>query len=258
MASSDPLVVRVLKLLERASAAFASEVIAIHDPAKNILEERVHPRRPITVIMNGVDETELPIVNRHNDGKFRIVYNGTINYNLNLSIVIRALERLRSTRDDVYQKGEFHLYGDGPDLKNILDLASRLQLRNVLYHGQYQFDLMMRELASASACILPPKKDVYSDLYYSLKLTEMIYLKIPVIATRLKTYLTYYPEDCITYFESQDLDGLVESICYVHDHPLQAEKRSQRAFAEYQKYAWPVMEKRYIDLLDRLSNKWQG
>ncbi len=249
----DSLPIRLLLAQERWSFAFADRVIAFHDPAKEILESRVRAGREITVVMNGVDETELPALNRRSDGKFVVVYNGTINFNLNLQIILQAMSLLRQRRPDIFNLMEFRLYGDGPETRPLVDLANQLDLPNVHYCGRLPFQEMMKALEYASVCILPPKKDIYADLYYSLKLTEMIYLGIPVIATRLKTYCRYYPEDCVFYFTAESTEELADRICYVYDHPGAVQSGTVRAKNEYAKYAWNVMSARYIQLVRSLS-----
>lgn len=249
--TKSSLLIRMILLQEKLSFLFATDIIAFHDPAEEILSSRIRSHKPITVVMNGVDAAELPEIHRSRDGKFRIVYNGTINFNLNLEIVVDALAAIRTNRCDVYSALEFDLYGEGPDLENILERARELQVDNVCYGGRHPFGEMMKKLGSASICVLPPRKDVYSDLYYSLKLTEMVYLRIPVIATRLNTYLRYFPEGCLLYFDSGDVQGLAAQICLAFDSQQEAADRAQRAWEQYQSYSWPIMKKTYLELIDK-------
>ena len=250
----SPLI-RAILLQERLSFHFATEVIAFHDPAKEILSGRIKSGKGITVIMNGVDPDEMPEMLRCSHEKFKIVYNGTINFNLNLELVVEALAVLKADHPHVYNSVEFDLYGDGPDLENILERARQLNVENVFYKGRLRFDEMMKELSSASACILPPRKDIYSDLYYSLKLTEMVYLKIPVIATRLNTYLRYYPENCLYYFDSGDAERVAALICRVYDNPGESREYIENALERYRDYSWPVMKGRYLEMIKNINNR---
>ncbi|HWP47307.1 MAG TPA: glycosyltransferase family 4 protein [Candidatus Limnocylindrales bacterium] len=250
--TQNSFIMKILYFQEKASFGFADEVIVFHDLARGILENRVKIKKNITVVMNGVDPSELPLIQREKTDKFNIVYNGTINFNLNLSLIVKALEIIKRKYPEIYSKIEFHLYGDGPDLENILNLANKLAIHNVRYQGRLRFKEMMERLSTASVCILPPKKDIYSDLYYSLKLTEMIYLKIPVIATKLKTYLYYFPEDCVIYFDSDDADQLAEKIVFVYRYPSEVRKFTENAFNRYQAYKWEIMRARYIKLINSL------
>jgi glycosyltransferase involved in cell wall biosynthesis len=244
----ESLLIRTLLLQEKLSFRFATDIIVFHDPAKRILSGRIRSSRDITVVMNGVDPAEMPEMVRCQQKRFRIVYNGTINFNLNLGLVIDALSFLKENSREVYDSVEFELYGDGPDLDNILLKAREQNIGNVFYRGRLRFTEMMERLSNASVCVLPPLKDIYSDLYYSLKLTEMIYLKIPVIATRLDTYLYYYPEDCIYYFESGDACGLAEAIRLVYEDPEEVKRHTNAAWERYQGFSWPIMKGRYLGL----------
>lgn len=245
----DSFLVRLIRTIERWSFHFADDVIVFHDPAKAILLERIRPAKNPVVIMNGIDETELPELTPLKAEKKRIVYNGTINFNLNLQSVLDALEILRDRRQDIFQKIEFHLYGDGPELDRLLTSATEKNLHNVLYRGRFKFRDMMQELRYAWVCILPPKRDIYSELFYSLKLVEMIFLRIPVIASRLKTYVHYYPEDTILYFEPENVDELVEKIIYLYENESIIKPLTEKAQQQYLLVSWNIMKKRYIELI---------
>lgn len=202
--------------------------------------------------MNGVDITEIPLIQRKVNEKFTIIYNGNINYNVNLLLLIKALSELNINYNNIYKNIEFHMYGKGQDLDNILSLSDKLKLDNVFYHGFVKFQDLINKIANANICVLPMKKDLYTDLGYSLKLTEMIYLKTPIIATRLNTYLKYYPENCLLYFNSNDINDLVDKIIFAYKNPYKLRNYTSNAFKEYQKYNWDIMRKRYIDLVNSM------
>jgi glycosyltransferase involved in cell wall biosynthesis len=245
------LIIKSLILIEKLSFGFATHIITFHDPAREILLKRIKQEKPVVTIMNGVDKTELPVFNKIKSEEFRIVYNGTINFNLNLSLVIKALNIIKIRYPEVYDKIGFYLYGEGPDIGNIKKKASQLNIKNVYFKGRFKFTDMMKELEQASVCILPPKKDIYSDLYYSLKLTEMIYFRIPVIATRLDTYHSYYPEDCLIYFNSDDCEDLAKKILFVYSNS-KIETYTDNAFKQYSNYSWDIMKLRYQSLINSI------
>ena len=246
----DSFLIKIILLQERLSYKFADRVIVFHDPASEILKKRIFDDDKSTTIMNGVDKSELPNFVKKKTDNFRIIYNGTINFNLNLSLCVKALNLIKNKDYEIYKNIGFYLYGDGPDLNNILDVAKELDVENVYYIGRLKFADMIKELELASACILPPKKDIYSDLYYSLKLTEMIYFKIPVIATRLNTYLYYYPEDSLIYFDSENIEELAEKIIYIYNNGNNLGLYTENAFNYYQKNNWEIMKERYLNLVN--------
>jgi glycosyltransferase involved in cell wall biosynthesis len=248
----NSLIVKLLLLQEKLSFKFANQIVVFHDPAGDILKTRIETKKPVSTIMNGVDESEFRDFKKTKSEYFNIIYNGTINFNLNLTLIIRALDLLRENRIDIYEKIRFLIYGDGPDLSNILDLSKSLKIENVYYMGRVNFKEMVIKLQDANLCILPPLKDIYSDLFYSLKLLEMIYFKIPVIATRLKTYEKYYPEKCVFYFESGNVQDLTERIIFVYENIDISTEYTNRAYEEYKKYSWDIMEKRFIKMLTKI------
>jgi len=243
---------KVIKLVENISYRFANNVIVFHDPAKEILMKRIKSNKNPVVIMNCVDPNEIPTFCRKKTDVFYIVYNGVINENLNLSQVIDSLKLIKKSNYEIYSKIFFSIYGYGPDLKNVLLKAKKDNIENIVYKGWMKYDEMIKELETASVCILPPKKDIYSDLFYSLKLTEMIYLRIPVIASRLNTYLKYYPENCLFYFDCGNSEHLAEKILYIYKNSDNIYEYTNRAFNEYKKYSWEIMSKRYIQLIDNI------
>ena len=250
--NSSSLTVKILYLLEKLSFNFATHIITLHDPAKEILLKRINSMKPVTTVMNGVDISEIPDFKKRNSDEFKIIYNGTINYNLNLSLVVKALNVIKNRCPEIYNNIGFYLYGDGPDVNRIKRISLDLGIEKVRFKGRYKFKDMIKELETASVCILPPKKDVYSDLYYSLKLTEMIYLKIPVIATRLETYCRYYPENCLIYFDSENVEELADKIIFVYKNRSDLSSFTDNAFNEYQKINWEIMKERYINIIKSL------
>ena len=248
--SCKSFVIELLLLQEKLSFWFATDIIVFHDPAKDLLSRRIPSKKEIVTVMNGIDVTEFNNITRVQQKKFNIVYNGTISHYLNLPLILDAMMVIRSQKKEIFDSIEFHIYGDGPATAGLLAKADLYGLRNVFYHGRMPFHLMVQELSKASVCILPPKQDIYSDLYYSLKLLEMIYLSIPVIATDLKTYRFYFPEGCIFYFPSGEIEQLAERMIEVFTNPEKVGLYTKRALVELRKNDWSEMLKRYEKILN--------
>ena len=90
------LLIRILKLIEKASFRFADHVITINEPIKKLLESRGMVEGNTTIIMNSVDESlfasaessnPTPEVPRSKD-QFVMMYHGTLTniYGLDISI----------------------------------------------------------------------------------------------------------------------------------------------------------------------------
>jgi glycosyltransferase involved in cell wall biosynthesis len=247
--------VRLLKLAERLSIKLANAVITIHDNARDIFVKR-NPgaENKLSVVMNSVDPNEFKEERIINDKEFIIIYNGTIVKLLNLTIIVEALAKLKNEMPaDDYDKIVFRLYGDGPALEEILTLAKKLGVNGkVQYMGYLQPADMRRKVLKASVLILPPLKNIYSDLFYTIKLIETVYLKIPVIATRLNTYKRYYREESLYYFNSGDTGELAERIKDVFYNKGLTIEKTKNAREDYDKLGWDIMKKRYLEIVDGL------
>ena len=112
---------------------------------------------------------------------------------------------------------------------------------------------MRKEVLKTGVLILPPLKNIYSDLFYTIKLIETIYLKIPVIATRLNTYKRYYSEDSLFYFDSGNVNELAERIKEVYTNKPLVERKTASARADYDKLSWEIMRERYLEIVDKLA-----
>ncbi len=124
--------VKILKFKEKISIKFADVLITIHDNAKEIFVKRNNGiENKIHVVMNGVDPNEFNKTTLMPTGKFVIIYNGTINKILNLTMIVEALDRLKNKMDiGDFNKITFRLYGDGPSVNEILSLAEKLGVKD--------------------------------------------------------------------------------------------------------------------------------
>jgi len=254
-AAYDSFKVKLLILAEKYSIKLANRVITIHDNAKDIFVKRNNlSEEKISVVMNSVDPGEFPIAATPDENEFIIIYNGTIVKLLNLTMVIEALAKLKEQMPpEDFRRVVFRLYGDGPALNDILSLAETLGVADkVEYMGYLQPAEMRKEVLKTGVLILPPLKNIYSDLFYTIKLIETIYLKIPVIATRLNTYKRYYSEESLFYFDSGNINELVERIKEVYYNNTLVQQKTASARADYDKLSWEIMRDRYLKIVDEL------
>ncbi len=253
-AAYDSFKVKLLILAEKYSIKLANKVITIHDNAKDIFVKRNNLNdEKISVVMNSVDPGEFPNAATPDENEFIIIYNGTIVRLLNLTMVVEALAKLKEqmpTED--FRRVVFRLYGDGPALNDILSLAETLGVADkVEYMGYLQPAEMRKEVLKTGVLILPPLKNIYSDLFYTIKLIETIYLKIPVIATKLNTYQRYYSGDSLFYFESGNTNELAERIKEVYYNKPLVQQKTASARADYDKLSWEIMRDRYLKIVEK-------
>lgn len=254
-APAESFKVKLLKFAEKLSIKLANMVITIHEPAKEIFISRNKGiENKIDVVMNTIDSVEFKPASNENSNEFTIIYNGTIVKLLNLGMIIEAVAGLKDKMPaEDYNKIIFKLYGDGPVINDLLSLASQKGIKDkVKYLGFLPSDKMRVEALKASVLILPPLKNIYSDLFYTIKLIETIGMGIPVIATRLNTYKSYYREESLFYFDSGNLEQLEEKIMEVFYNKELVRQKTLNAAEDYNKIGRPVMKDRYLKIINSL------
>ena len=191
--------------LERASRALAAVTITVNEPIRALLAAR--PARPderIEVVHNVADPRDMgaPVPRSYAVGvPARLVYHGTLTPLYGLDIAIEAMARSRGSGRDV----TLDIYGDGPARAELESLALRLGITQaVTFHGSVTPGQLRRELPSFDAGLVPTRLDVMTHYSLSTKLLELFHLGIPVIASRIPTYVTYFTDDCAWYFAPHD------------------------------------------------------
>jgi glycosyltransferase involved in cell wall biosynthesis len=247
--------VKILEFQEKISMKLADLVITIHEPAMQIFINRHKDlKNKLHIIMNGVDPLEFKDTKLKKTDKFIIIYHGTLVKIWNLPLIISSLNILKDKMpNEDYEKIVFKIYGLGPVLNDLILFAKKLNVSDrISYEGSLPPDEMYKEVLKANVCILPALKNIYTDLFYTIKLTEMVFLKIPVIATRLNTYKYYYREDSLFYFDSGDKEQLAERILDVYYNEKLVAQKVNNAFEDYEKVKWEKMKEKYLDIINGL------
>ncbi|MFX0141326.1 MAG: glycosyltransferase family 4 protein [Candidatus Hodarchaeota archaeon] len=242
-------VIKILKYIEKVSLLFANEVITINVPIKNTFKHRSIPHKNITIVMNTVDELIVPAKSKQQKKDFNIVYHGTLGEIYGVDIAIKALKEFFK----VNKEFKFYIFGDGPEKEYLDLLINKFGLDNHIFlMGFLPFEEMMKYLENMTIGVLPTRKDVFSDLSFSNKLAEYIYMKIPVIASRLNSTEYYFSEEEITYFSAENSHDLKKQIAFAYNNPRLMKNRAMKAFEKYQSIKWSVMAERYLNLVNSL------
>jgi Glycosyl transferase 4-like domain/Glycosyl transferases group 1 len=140
--SKDAFVFKALVGIERVSTAFADHVIA----SNHIWEERLHTRGvapgKVTAIINYPDLNVFrPQGRTRADGKFIVLYPGSMTYHQGLDIAIRAFAKIHTQ----VPNAEFHVYGSGDRLESLKRLVAELGLQEkILFKGSLVVEKLVR------------------------------------------------------------------------------------------------------------------
>ncbi|MCI0494164.1 glycosyltransferase family 4 protein [candidate division KSB1 bacterium] len=238
------LFLSLIKFGTSLSLKLGSRLITVNDALKSIYETRINPAHPVTVVMNSVDESRM-LKNRCLNGKpFSLMYHGTLSKHYGVDEAIQALPHLVNKRYNF----TMHILGDGIEKENLEALAARLNVQNhIQFHGYVSRDKTMEFLNTVNLGIIPTRKSKYTDLSLSNKFMECIYFEVPTIASNINTYRYYFPDDCMTYFQSGDIADLASKIEFAMNEYGTVQEKAHRAYLRYQEnYNWQKMMDRYV------------
>ena len=245
--------VRALKLLERASIRFASSAITCTEHMREAFVSRGVPANRIGVVMNSSEEAIFdperfpPSVRR--EGRFKLVAHGTVEKRYGLDTIIRAVERLRGRIPEL----ALEVYGAGSYSDELRRMVDDLGLRKeVTFHGYVPIDELVAAIADADAGVVAMKRDAFRDLTHCNKMFDLITLRRPVICSRTKSVMAYFPDDCMKYFDGDDDADLARAIEELYADPDQSARLVSSASAANEPYRWPYQRQQYLSVIDGL------
>ncbi|MGK9170246.1 glycosyltransferase family 4 protein [Inquilinus limosus] len=257
-----PLHVAV-KLAERLSLAYADRVLTVTAEMRQNLGRRRADLSKTTVILNVPDDRMFrPDRYTHLEGRvarqkeedrragvFRLLCHGTIEERYGLDLVVGAVARLKNVIPGV----QFRFMGQGEHLAAVLAKAQELGVSSrIHYLGFVPFETMIEEILCADVTLVPMRCNPYSVLVHTNKMFEYMALGRPIIASRLDSVFSYFPEDTLLYFEPDDEGDLAERVLHVFNHPQDIQSRIRRTTELYQTYRWEHEKRKYLGVYDAL------
>jgi len=251
LSSSHPLI-RVTRWLERASTRFASRVVTVHEPGRELLGGRGVPADKLRVVPNTDrmrirDGAEGPDRYAREGGPFRLVYHGLLANQYDLATALRAVARLRETGGP---DARLRIVGEGPEEGALRALAAELELGDaVTFEAPVSPDEIPAILESADAGVVPMRDVVYTHLTLPMKLLELAATGVPAITTPSRTIRHYLGEDAVLYVPFGDADALAEAIRRLAgDAELRAGMRRNAAEA-VRPLHWGVVGRHFVEVL---------
>jgi glycosyltransferase involved in cell wall biosynthesis len=247
----------VLKMSERASLRFATEVLTVHEPYAVML--RQWTRRPVTVVMNCPDERLFGKPHWRNwDPAQDVVfsYHGLIAPRHGLPQAVRALADVR----DELPGARLQVRGSGDGLDDLAVLVRELGLEGAV-------DLPTRLLAlpeivdaleNVHIGLVPSQLDPWTDAVLPTKLLEYAALGIPVITFRNPVIERYFPSDSVTYVDPANPANLRTAMLDLARNPEKARAQADRATEVMGELGWDAQKRTYFEVVDRLVARRRG
>jgi glycosyltransferase involved in cell wall biosynthesis len=250
----DSAVYRALLIVERWSARVASHVIIANHLWYDRLVRRSVAKEKCSVMCNYPDPEifhSLP-KNTYN-GRFLLMYPGSLNWHQGVDIAIRAFAQVSSK----IEMAEFHIYGEGParpDLEKLIEelcLQHKVRMQNYLPTGE-----IARIMATADLAIVPKRaSSSFGNEAASTKVQEFMAVGVPVIVSRTRIDSFYFDESMVRFFESENVGALANAIVELYAHPEQRRKLVDGANRHIQQNNWDVKQYEYLSVVDSLISK---
>lgn len=248
--NSKHWLVRLITWLERRSVAFSHRAIAVHVPHRDALVSHGNPEKKFGVLIN-VPDPAIFQQNSHrlSDGKFRLIYHGTVARRHGLEVALKAV---RFVRDEIPNL-EFHIIGRGDDLGRVKGLAVDLGLTDcVRFTGAMPTHELPRQLTQADIGLVPILYDSFTRYMLPLKLLEYVRMGIPCIVSETETIRTYFSEDMVRYCKPGDECELAKAILELHREPGRRSQLVVNSARFNASYNWSQQRKSYFNLVDSL------
>lgn len=245
-------VFRCLLAVERASCRFADHVIVANHLWHERLVRRALPVHKCTTILNYPDLrlfSPLAREDKRRDGKFIILYPGTLNHHQGVDIAIKAFALAQTRLPGV----EFHVYGEGPDRRELERLTRDLGLtERVKIMDRVPITEVAGLMASADLGVVPKRADGFGNEAFSTKILEFMACGVPVVVSRTQVDVHYFDDSVVRFFTPGQESELAEALVWAYEHRADHGPwvRAARDFAV--RYSWQERAVDYQALVDSL------
>lgn len=252
-------IARLVRLVEKMSLLFASELITVHEPYRQKLLERGIPDRKMTILLNVADETIFkPQPAPADEGAagakaFRLVYHGTVARRNGVDLIIRALGEVKRTAPEL--PVVLDVYGDGDAYNEVLELIKELEVGNMvrLHRGFAPVAQLPTLLAGADAGLVANRYDGFMEYTLPTKLLEYVALGVPSIVARTVAIESYFDRTQLAFFEPEDYRELAGQIVELARNKARLSELSRQAYRFYDVHNWHNTRQRYLEMVGRLT-----
>ena len=236
------------RALIRMQISYFEKIVAISSYSEEIAKRIGVRDEKIAIINNGVDLSEYSNLSKLTlGGDPKLLYVGRLAPIKGVDVLIKAFKIVHEQLPD----SRLYLVGDGPEKDNLVSLANELGIYDSIDFIGYipPSETLYRYYITCQMLILPSHIE-----NFPITLLEAMYLKTPVIATKIKGGVTELIKDEVNglLVEPGNSIELAQSII-----ELTHNKKMQENFVEYNhsliqtKYTWEIIGNKYLDMFKK-------
>jgi glycosyltransferase involved in cell wall biosynthesis len=254
--SKDTFTFKILVAIERMAAGFSDHVIAANHIWQKRLEERSVKHLKCTTILNYPDTDIFRRLGKNRpDGKFIILYPGTLNAHQGLDVAVRAFSLIEKQAPEA----ELHIYGEGDQRNNLKSLVTDLGLSGkVFLNDPVPLDKITAVIENADLGVVPKRKDGFGNEAFSTKTLEFMSLGIPLLISDTMVDRYYFNDTVVKFFCASDERSLADAMLLLIKHPEICQTLANNASDFVKRYTWDANKDVYFGLVDSLVHSVNG
>jgi glycosyltransferase involved in cell wall biosynthesis len=187
---------------------------------------------------------------QRSDGKFVIMYHGSLVERNGLELAVDALQKVRKTMPEA----ELRIYGRRtPFLDSVMQKIHGTTCQDaVRFLGPRALKDLVPEIHACDVGVIPNLRNAFTEINTPTRIFEYLALGKPVIAPRTPGILDYFDNNSLIFFEAGNSEDLAEKIRFVRSHPGEVMETIARAQQVYFSHTWSRERRRLIDLVSGL------
>jgi glycosyltransferase involved in cell wall biosynthesis len=250
--------VRMLKRLEKWSAAFANVVLTVNQASKRIYSSRSCAPEKIQVVMNSPNEDIFQFrppaaTNERSNGHFTIMYHGSLLQRNGFDLAVRALETVRKTIPGT----SLLVCGERtPFFDSVMSSAGQRGLNGAIqYLGMKKPDQIAGTIDDCDLGIIPNHRNIFTEMNTPTRIFEYLSRGKPVVTPRAPGIQDYFGDRDLIYFELGDAGDLARKIEYAYFHPAEARDIVERGQKIYLNHRWSQESLGFVDTVAGLLGR---
>lgn len=251
--STGSITYKALVWVEKMSAAFSDHVIIANDIWYETITKRSVALEKCSTFLNYPEAGLYRVRSRlRDDGKFIMLYPGSLNWHQGLDIAVRAFARIK----DQVPQAELHIIGEGSATSLLLQLISEHNLQGRVFLSEpVPHNEIVQIMANADLGIVPKRADSFGNEAFSTKIFEFMALGVPVIVSDTKIDKHYFNESLVNFFKAGDDEDLARCMLEMAQDPAKRAAMITNASEFIKDHSWTIKRQEYLDLVDRLVKK---
>ena len=253
------ILIKILENLELFLYKKADAIVALSSSFKSELIERGIDNNKIFIIPNGVDlnifkpnlRKDPFLAKKYSiENKFIIGYIGTHGMAHALEVVIDAAKRLR-----LYPEILFMLVGSGADKKNLVTIAQREQLNNILFFDSQPKNLIKSYFSLCDVSLIHLKNSQAFSKVLPSKLFEAMGMGLPILIAIPEGEATKIVRDfnCGIIIPPEDGEKLAQSVLNLQSNRILLNKLKEASFNASLSFSRDARANEMFDILKKVS-----